>query len=477
MIRVAKRRLATVPSLINGKHVLSSQKLPVYAPSGEIPYHYSPVDIGETSVSEICQNASIGFHEWSSRSFQDRSETLNLAADIILKNLADYIDAHKSIGASHKFATTIAQLAVLTILEYAACISRPPGSLLHTVKSEMALSVNCPVGPVLAMAAWNAPTVLWARAVVAPLAAGCSVVLLATEQDPRIPFLLNQHLLEAGVNPKALQTLQLAPGHRKKATELFLEDDNIRMVNFTGSTEVGRLIAQVAAKHLKPTLLELGGKNVSIVCKDADIRAAAQNVLFSAWLHSGQICMCLDQVYVHEDIEHEFTDHLRTIAAQMVEDPDFQLMQRTPQAAERVKEMLIEATNTGARLIHGEISGSPGRVTPVILNNVHDGTTLSLEETFAPVLVVSLFSSLKALTLSIKSQKSGLKASVWSKDIMGAIDVAKRLEFGGVHINGSSIHDEATLPHGGVKESGYGRFNSGWGINEFTYTKVITINR
>lgn len=471
-----KRCLSTIPSILNGEAVLSTLKVPVLSHNQEIIHHYLPLE-DLSMIPAICNDAHKGFLKWSSRPYTERAAVLRKTAELLQERKEQFVSAHMEFGSSRTFAEIIAEASIRDVHEYANVISRPEGVVLKTFTTDLSLVVRTPIGPVLAIAPWNAPTILWSRAITAPLAAGCSVVVKASDKAPLITYLLVKLLLDAGVDKEALQLVHFQPHEHPEATEMLLANENIRKVNFTGSTEVGTKIAEVAAKHLKPTLLELGGKNVSIICEDADIPRAAMNLLISAWMHKGQVCMCVDNIYIHENIYDEFVKTLVDTAANIAGDPDFEIAQRDVLGAQKVDRLVADAVAKGATVLFGEHTPlEASRFQPMILSEVTPDMGIDAEEIFGPVFSVFKYDNIDNLTERINNLKYGLKASIWTSDAMKGISIARRVDFGGVHINNSTIHDEATVPHGGVKLSGMGRFNSTWGIEEFTYPKAITIS-
>lgn len=467
--------MSVIPSILNGKPVLSRLTYPVLSNTSKHLHDYSPID--KAWIPQVCTDAMAGFSAWRRRPFSERSQILFAAANLIEEHLAEYTEAHKELGCIDAFASFGVSFAAASIREYALKVSDPEGLLLKSLETKMAFSVKTPIGPVLSIASWNAPLILTARAIAAPLAAGCSVILKSNEKAPRVASLLANHFLSAGVDPAALQLIHVGPQEHPQVTDEFLKNPDIRIVNFTGSTEVGRQVSQLAARNFKPALLELGGKNVSIVLKDADLAAAAAKTLLGGWLHMGQICMCLDTVYVHEEVYDEFKAHLQETAKAMLKEDGFVYPQRDQKGAQKVRSLVEDALGKGARLIGDEVEFSRfHNVKPCVLEGVTSDMQITSQETFGPVICLEKYGDVDALVEKINSSLYGLKASVWSKDILQAVDIAKRLESGGVHVNSSTIHDEATLPHGGVKASGTGRFNSTWGIEQFQYTKTITLS-
>ncbi|KAM3123265.1 hypothetical protein CJJ07_002163 [Candidozyma auris] len=465
-------RPITIPCLIRSPRTTFSL-IPSLSPTNEHICNYNTID-DLNVIENVCEDAHRGYKAWFSRPFADRSEVLRAAADLVKKNRENYVDAHMAIGAGRQFAELIAGLAHKIILEHAMPISRPDGEVLKSVMSQLALTVRSPVGPVLSIAPWNAPTVLWARAIAAPLAAGCSVVAKASEKNPVTSYLLAKDFHEAGVDVDALQVVQFSPKDQPEATKRLIEHRRIKKMNFTGSTQLGSKLSEIAGSVLKPTLMELGGKNVQIVTPDADLAKAANASLFSAWLHNGQVCMCLDNCFVHSSVYKDFMKILIKKAKEMA---NSEVPFRDMEGAEKVHRLVSDALKKGAQTVFGNHRPLESVfMSPLILSNVNPSMSIFYEETFGPVLSVMSYNNIEEVIDEVNDLKFGLKTSIWSRDVMKAISTAKEIDSGAIHINGSTMHDEATVPHGGVGQSGFGRFNSKWGVNEFSFEKVITAN-
>lgn len=462
----------TIPNLIKSTRAVYNS-VPSLSPTNNVICNYEIIENLDV-IDDICADAHQGFLDWSRKSFADRSEIIRSAASLVKKNKEQYVDAHMAIGANRPFAEFIADLAHQNILEHALSISQPEGEVVKSVKSQLALSVRTPVGPVLSIAPWNAPTVLWARAMAAPLSAGCSVVAKALEKSPISSFLLAKDFHEAGVDTGALQVCQFSSQDQAEATQKLIENQRIKKVNFTGSTSLGAKISGIAGRSLKPALLELGGKNAFIVTEKADLHKAAESLLFSAWVHNGQICMCLDSCYVQSSIYDEFVEVLmKKVKEQRLEVTPL----RDSAGAEKVNVLVSDAVNKGAKIVfQAQLSLKDAFYPPTILAGVDSSMKIYSEETFGPVLSLFKFNSMDDVISELNDLEYGLKTSIWSSDVMEAMNYARRLNSGGVHINSSTIHDEATLPHGGVGQSGSGRFNAKWGVENFSFDKVITAN-
>jgi acyl-CoA reductase-like NAD-dependent aldehyde dehydrogenase len=250
-------------------------------------------------------------------------------------------------------------------------------------------------------------------------------------------------------------------------------------VNFTGSTAVGRTVAQIAAKYLKPVLLELGGKAPLLVFEDADLDAAAAAANFGAFANQGQICMSTERVLVLEPVANQFVEKLAA-RAQAIHAADPRREDAalgtliSVDAAARIQGLVADAVEKGARLVvGGQVNGAI--MQPTILDGVTEKMKLYDEESFGPLVAVIHTKNEEEAIQIANSSPYGLSASVFSKDTARAMRVAARIDSGICHINGPTVHDEPNMPFGGVKDSGYGRFGSKASIAEFTDLRWITV--
>lgn len=486
MFRLTARRwISTVPLILNGAEVTTKIVEPVFSHvSVASPLHnYSCLENLDTEIPQICQNSYTGFLEWSKKPHSERSEILRKAAEIIREKEAEFTAACEEIGSTSWFGSFNVVSAASQLEEYAKKVSDVDGVVPKSDLCDLAISIRNPIGPVYSIAPWNVPVILGCRAIAAPLAAGCSVVLKSSEKSPQVSYLLVKSFLEAGVPSSALQLIHFSPKDNVKATDLIISNKNIRKVNFTGSTAVGREIATVASKYLKPSLLELGGKNIFIVLADADLERAADSALFSAWIHKGQICMCLDKVFVHEEVYDDFVEVLKSKADEMLRNSDYHIPQRDLTSTTKINSLITDAIEKGAEVVIGSHTndidvkdGELPNISPVVLANLNSDMDIDTIETFGPVFSLYKYPNDDDLITELNEGGYGLKVSVWSRDVLHALKLAKTIDSGAVHINSSTVHDEATIPHGGVKDSGTGRFNSSWGIDEFSYVKTITLS-
>jgi acyl-CoA reductase-like NAD-dependent aldehyde dehydrogenase len=271
-----------------------------------------------------------------------------------------------------------------------------------------------------------------------------------------------------------------APKDAAAIVERLIAHPAVRRVNFTGSTHVGRIIAQQAAKHLKPALLELGGKNPLVVLDDADIGEAVQAAAFGAFFNQGQICMSTDRIIVSRKIADDFvaklTDKVKTLRAGKPGEAGAVLAAMvSPEAAKRVAGMVADAADKGAHVTTGKCEFEGSVMQPAVIDHVTPNMKLYQEESFGPVVTILRVDSDDEAVMLANDSDYGLSAAVFSRDISRAMAVATRIQSGICHINSSTVADEAQIPFGGVKASGYGRFGGKAAIDQFTDLRWITI--
>jgi acyl-CoA reductase-like NAD-dependent aldehyde dehydrogenase len=371
-------------------------------------------------------------------------------------------------------------LAANMLREAAAMTTQIDGSVIPSdTPDNVALAVRQPCGVVLGIAPWNAPVILGTRALAMPLACGNTVVLKASEACPAVHRLIGTVLQEAGLGDGVVNVVTNAPEDAAAIVERLIAHPAVRRVNFTGSTHVGRIIAMHAAKHLKPALLELGGKAPVLVLEDADLDAAVAAIAFGAFFNQGQICMSTERVIAHRSIADALVEKLTEKARKLVataptDDGAVLGALVNAQAAQRVAALVEDARRHGATVLAGgAIDGAI--MQPTIVDGVGPEMKLYAEESFAPVVTVQRVDSDDEAVQVANDSEFGLSAAVFSRDIARALGLARRIESGICHINGPTVHDEAQMPFGGVKGSGYGRFGSKASIAEFTDLRWITI--
>ncbi|WP_368922424.1 aldehyde dehydrogenase [Comamonas aquatica] len=383
-------------------------------------------------------------------------------------------------GASGLWASFNVHLAADMLLEAAALTTQISGQIIPSnIPGSVAMAVRQPAGVVLGIAPWNAPVILAVRAIATPLACGNTVVLKGSELCPATHGLVIEALQDAGLPAGVVNFVTNAPADAAAVVEAMIAHPAVRRVNFTGSTRVGRLIGQTAARHLKPAILELGGKAPFIVLDDADIPAAVAGCTFGAFANSGQICMSTERIIVDEQVADDFVARLTARAQALpLGDP-----RQGPvvlgsvvdmQTVHRANALIDDALAKGARLLCGGKASST-LMPATLLDHVTADMDIFREETFAPVKAIVRVRGVEQAIDVANDNEFGLSSAVYGRDTARAWQVAARLETGICHINGPTVHDEAQMPFGGVKASGYGRFGGQAGIDAFTETRWITM--
>lgn len=304
------------------------------------------------------------------------------------------------------------------------------------------------------------------------------MILKAPEASPATYWNLADVLHKAGLPAGCLNTIVHRPADAEKITSSLIAHPAIKKINFTGSTSVGAIIASKAGKYLKPTVMELGGKAPAIVCDDADIEKAAFQSCLGAFLHAGQVCMATERIIVHEKVADEFRAALSKAIERLFGSSGHDIPQLVSEIGAKKNATLLEnALSKGAKLLVGDptdTTTSKTQMRPVVIEHVDSGMDIYHVESFGPT--VSLYtvgSDDEAIKLA-NDTEYGLSSAVFTEDLRRGLKIARALETGAVHINTMTIHDEAGLPHGGVKKSGYGRFNGLAGLDEWVRSKVVT---
>lgn len=465
----------TVPLYVNG------QSLP--GDSAQIFDCPCPFELGKTlykvqgvtpdQIDGVAESSFAAFKVWKKSLYLEKRQKFARAAELLKERKPEFIRALLDMGLPEWFAHVNVDTCVGILEESASLASTPAGTIPQVGELKLALVVQEPIGPVLSIVPWNSPCILCMRAVALPVLAGCSVLLKSSELAPLIAYKVAQLFNDAGFPAGLVNVVHHSAQQAAAVTKLLIENDRIKKINFTGSTVVGRIIALTAANVLKPVLLELGGKCAAIVTSLADLDAAAGAIVGGAFAHNGQICMSTERVFVVKEVYHEFLNKVLEVAKATKGKPH---PQRTALFAEKIEALFKNAQAKGAQLIYGDIKRTDSFLEPVIFAQVDHGNDLRETESFGPTFYINQVDDVSEAIESVNHSAYGLSCGVWANNDLDAINIARELDTGAVHINGMTIHDEPNLPHGGVKLSGYGRFNSVWGINEFLYPKTITLN-
>ncbi|KAK3117758.1 hypothetical protein LTR53_000568 [Teratosphaeriaceae sp. CCFEE 6253] len=477
---------SVVPLFIDGTAlpIDTSRVQPVISSASDEPVHYyATADL--SACDQACDAAWSAFNGntldtgcsgWKRASANTRRDTIIRAADLFEARREELINAQMAETSCQRgWAMNNVQITVGYLREIASCVSNIRGSIPTIDKPDtFAFVFKEPVGPVLVIPPWNAALVLATRAITSALGAGCTVVLKCSELSPLTHSLIVDIYHAAGLPQGVLNSLQTCRDNAAEITDRLIANPHIRKIEFIGSAAVGRIIGATAAKHLKPVLMELGGKGPAIVLEDANLQKAALLCAKGATLHHGQICFSTERIIVLERIAPQFQD---VLVKAMRNESGGQAVHSG--IAEKARDILQEAKDQGnAFLIGGPEMALPNGMKPSIVvvdpKTPKDKLRIVDEETFSPSASLYVVASDVEAIRVANASSYGLNATIHSTNMERALKMGRELEYGQVHVNSISVYTSWTGPQGGVKGSGWGRQNAGWGLEEFVQEKFIT---
>ncbi|WP_174613189.1 aldehyde dehydrogenase family protein [Virgibacillus ihumii] len=446
--------------------------------SGEVITEFKMASTDD--VDAAYQAAEAGMDEWNQiNPYKQRD---------ILENAVSYVEEHEEditniiideLGGTHLKAAFEISLVKNMLKEAATFPLKKEGKILPSMEDGKENRLyRMPAGVVGVISPFNFPFFLSVKSIGPAIGAGNGVVLKAHEETPIVGGTLIAKIFEEAGVPKGLFNVVVTD--ISEIGDSFVEHPIPRIISFTGSTTVGRHIAQQAVKNFKKPLLELGGNSAFIVLDDADIDYAVNAAAFSRFTHQGQICMSANRIIVHQSIYDEFiAKYKKKIAALKTGDP------RDPDtvigpvvnedAAQRLKAIIEKGIEQGATpVLKGNISGN--MVEPTILTDVTSDMAVAQEEMFGPVVGVTPFETDKEAVRIANNTKFGLSGAVHTADGERGVQLAKMIHTGMIHVNDITINDEPIIAFGGEKQSGLGRLNGEWSLEEFTTMKWISIN-
>lgn len=335
-----------------------------------------------------------------------------------------------------------------------------------------------PAGVVGVISPFNFPFFLSMKSVAPALGAGNGVVLKPHEDTPIMGGTLIGKIFEEAGIPKGL--LNVVVTDIKEIGDAFVEHPIPRIISFTGSTKVGSYIGQVAVKNYKKPLLELGGNSAFIVLEDADLEYAVQAATFSRFTHQGQICMCANRILVQRTIYDEFVSKFKAkVSSLTTGDPSLPETVIGPVINDRqagtLESLIAKGIEQGAEvLVEGKITGR--MVEPTVLVNVTTDMAVAQEELFGPVVCIIPFDSEEEAIAIANDTRFGLSGAIHTSNVERGVEMAKKVHTGMIHVNDITINDEPIIAFGGEKQSGMGRLNGQWSLDEFTTMKWISVN-
>jgi benzaldehyde dehydrogenase (NAD) len=436
---------------------------------------------GREDARAAVEAALAAFGEWSGSAPAMRRSILLKAADLLTARGEEIAGVMtEETGAVFGWGMFNVELASGMLREAAAQAYGLIGDVIPSdVPGKLAMGVRQPAGVVVAIAPWNAPVILATRAAATPLAYANTVVLKASEICPRTHAAVVGALVDAGLPAGAINLITNDPADAEDVVDELIAHPATRRINFTGSTRVGRIVAEKAGRHLKRVLLELGGKAPMVVLRDADLDRAAAAASFGAFFHQGQICMSTERIIVDRAVSDALSEKLAKRARSLpMGDPREPTTAIGPlinqSAVERVSALVQDAVSKGATALSGGEPAGPC-FPPTVLAGVTPEMQLYSEESFGPVVTVIAVDGPDQAVEVANDTKYGLSAAVFSENVPAALELAQRIESGICHVNDTTVHDEPQMPFGGVKASGFGRFGGRAALEEFTELRWITV--
>ena len=439
------------------------------------------VSSGTTQDAIACVNAAEdAFDGWASLSPRERGEVLRKAYELFMEKIDDI--AHLITlenGKAGGDAIGEARYAAEFFRWYAEEAVRSDGHLgMAPATGARILVHQKPAGISVLVTPWNYPAAMGTRKIGPALAAGCPVIVKPASETPLTMLALMPILSEAGVPPGVVNVL---PSRSSGAVVSgMLSDPRVRVVSFTGSTEVGRKLLHAAADNIVKPAMELGGNAPFIVCKDANIEAAADGLMMAKMRNLGEACTAANRIYVHESVKDKFISIFsKKMAALKVGngvEPDVDVGPLVnAETRDKVDHFVSDAISKGAKL---EVGGVRPKVPgffypPTVLSNVPDDADCLSDEIFGPVAAIQSFNDEKEVIERSNSTEYGLVAYLYTEDVRRGLNLSEKLEFGMIGLNRGLVSDPAA-PFGGVKQSGLGREGGKEGMLEFQETQYIS---
>ncbi|MHA3084194.1 aldehyde dehydrogenase family protein [Acinetobacter sp. ANC 5383] len=416
---------------------------------------------------------------WKNSTFETRAKILRNAAQLFEKNIQTFIDwniqecGSTLLKASWEANACIEQLYMASSMPMSASGEIFPSSIPNRTNVWQRVSL----GVVGVISPWNFPLLLSIRSIAPALAMGNSVILKPSEFSNVTGGALLACLFQMSGLPEG--TFQVVSGE-SQIGEALVNHPKVNMISFTGSTGVGKKIAESCAKQLKKCALELGGNNAMIICEDADLDIAVNNAVWGTFLHQGQICMQTGRHLVHRNVAALYIKKLKEKALSLkVGDPSKPETQLGPliNAAQhqKVSSMVETAIEKGATLECGG-KGENLFFHPTVITNISKDDPIFTDEIFGPVAPILIFDDIAEAVEIVNSSKYGLAVAIHTNRTAWAFELAKEIKSGMIHINDQTVNNEYHVPFGGMGESGYGgRFGGPANFDEFSQRQWVSI--
>jgi len=418
---------------------------------------------------------------WSKMSAAKRSRLMYKLADLMEEHkeelaMLETLDNGKPI---RETKNADIPLSIEHMRYYAGWATKIVGQTIPVSGSYFNYTRHEPVGVVGQIIPWNFPLLMAMWKLGAALATGCTVVLKPAEQTPLTALYLAELIEEAGFPPGVVN---IVPGYGETAGQALVHHPDVDKIAFTGSTEVGKLIMQNAAKDLKRVTLELGGKSPNIILPDADLSKAIPGALNGVMFNQGQVCCAGSRVFIqkkhYDNVVADMVSHAKNIRQGSGLNPETEMGPLVSSEQQtRVLNYIEKGVEEGAEILTG--GGSPSKegyfVSPTIFSAVNDNMTIAKEEIFGPVIAAMPYDDLDDVIERANDTHYGLAAGVWTRDVAKAHYIANNLKAGTVWVNCYNVFDAAS-PFGGYKQSGLGREMGSYALDNYTEVKSVWIS-
>jgi succinate-semialdehyde dehydrogenase/glutarate-semialdehyde dehydrogenase len=468
-------------AFINGKWITSDQTFSVTNPAtGEVVANVP--DLDETHTRSAIEAASAAFPAWSSLPAKQRSKILRKWFHLIMANRSDLgklLTAEQGKPLKEGIGEIVYGAGFVEW--FAEEAKRAYGDVIpNSAPGSRILAIKQPVGVVAAITPWNFPNAMITRKVAPAIAAGCTVVIKPAEQTPLSALALAELAEEAGFPPGVLNVI--TTNHPAKVGKELTSNPLVKKLSFTGSTEVGKRLYAACAPTVKKISLELGGNAPFIVFDDADIDAAIDGAIVSKYRNSGQTCICSNRLYVHDAVYDEFVAKYASRVAALPVGNGFEDASAIgplidTEGFDKVQNLVSDAVARGAKVVTGgephELGGTFFQ--PTVIANATAEMMVSSNEIFGPVAPVYRFTEEEDVITQANNTAYGLAAYFYGRDVGRIWRVAEALEYGMVGVN-TGIISEVQAPFGGIKESGFGREGSKYGMDDYLNIKYINLS-
>ena len=476
--------VAATKLLINNKWVdaESGKTFPTLNPAtGQEIARVAEADAADVDKAVKAAREAFERGPWRKMSAAERGRLMNRLADLMEKNLEELaqletLDNGKPLSISR---AADLPLSIACYRYYAGWADKVQGKTIPVAGNYFCYTRHEPVGVVGQIIPWNFPLLMQAWKLGPALATGNTVVMKPAEQTPLTALRVGELIVEAGF-PEGV--VNLLPGYGPTAGGAIARHMDVDKVAFTGSTEVGHLIMESAAKtNLKRVTLELGGKSPNIVFADADMEQAIEGAHFALFFNQGQCCCAGSRLFVEEKCYDEFVE--RSVARakkRTVGDPFDRKTEQGPQVDEaqfdKVMSYIDSGKKEGASLLcgGGRVGDRGYFIEPTVFAGVRDDMTIAKEEIFGPVMSIIKFKDVDEVVERANRTMYGLAAAVWTRDIGKAHAIANSVRAGTVWVNCYDVFD-AAAPFGGFKQSGIGRELGEYGLQQYTEVKTVTV--